>query len=94
MYISLFFRVTIVFVIFFFVYFKGKNVGVFTKDKFSGDFSEKWKKAFDANNFEKVNFVFIKPPHCESCPEKGKDVSKKEIITNEIFNDFNTFFAP
>ena len=35
---------------------------MFSKDKFSGEFAEGWKKAFDSGGFEKVNKHINKMP--------------------------------
>jgi len=40
-----------------FYFVKGKTIGVFTKDKFAGDFAGSWKKVFEGGNFEKVLFL-------------------------------------
>ncbi|XP_047128886.1 FACT complex subunit SPT16 isoform X1 [Hydra vulgaris] len=67
----------------------GKTVGVFPKDKFTGEFAESWKKALDAASFAKVDlssqFAYLMAPKDES---EVNLIKKASYVTSTLFDKF------
>lgn len=67
----------------------GKTVGVFSKDKFSGDFAESWKKIFDGSSFGKndlsSSFAYIMAQKEEV---EVNLIRKAAFVTSTLFDKF------
>eukprot|EP00112_Aurelia_sp_Birch-Aquarium-sp1_P005971 Seg1670.1 transcript_id=Seg1670.1/GoldUCD/mRNA.D3Y31 product="FACT complex subunit SPT16" protein_id=Seg1670.1/GoldUCD/D3Y31 len=68
---------------------EGKKVGVFTKDNFSGDFVQRWTKAFKGAALEKVDvsasFAYLMSPKEEV--ELGH-IKKAAHVSSELFTQY------
>lgn len=67
----------------------GKTTGVFVKDKFSGEFAESWKKAYDTEKFEKVDlssqFAYLMAAKEDS---EIAVMKKAATVTSMLFDKF------
>eukprot|EP00794_Sanderia_malayensis_P019250 gene19250-21178_t len=67
----------------------GRKVGVFNKDKFSGDFIDGWNKAFNAASFEKVDasatFAYLMAPKDDT---EVNFIRKAARVSSELFTQF------
>lgn len=67
----------------------GKNVGVFGKDNFPGEFCESWKAAFKEANFEKVDvsaaLAYIMAPKEES---EIVTIKKACLVTIDVYQKY------
>lgn len=68
---------------------KGKNLGVFTKDTFPGEFCESWKAALKNEQFEKIDIgaaiAYI------MCPKDDSEIScikKASLVSVDLFNKY------
>ena len=68
---------------------EGKNVGVFVKDKFSGDFSDAWKAAFQEAKFEKTD-ISPQLAYIMSVKEESEValIKKASYVTSMLFDKF------
>ncbi|KAK6982924.1 FACT complex subunit SPT16-like isoform X1 [Biomphalaria glabrata] len=68
---------------------KGKTVGEFSKDKYSGELMEGWRNAIKEAGFEKVDvssqFAYIMAPKEES---EIKTIQKASQVTCDVFNKY------
>lgn len=68
---------------------KGKRLGVFTKDAFSGEFSEAWKKMLTANKFEHVDIsTIIAYLMCPKDEVEINNIRKASLVSMDIFNKY------
>lgn len=69
---------------------EGKTVGVFVKDKFSGDFADSWKAAFEGAKFEKKNDISPQFAYIMSVKEDVEValIKKAAYVTSMLFDKF------
>lgn len=68
---------------------KGKRLGVFTKDSFSGEFSEAWKKMLTANKFDHVDIsTIIAYLMCPKDEVEINNIRKASLVSMDIFNKY------
>lgn len=68
---------------------KGKRLGVFTKDAFSGEFSEAWKKMLTANKFDHVDIsTIIAYLMCPKDEVEINNIRKASLVSMDIFNKY------
>ncbi|XP_046843723.1 FACT complex subunit SPT16-like [Xenia sp. Carnegie-2017] len=68
---------------------KGKNIGVFVKDNFHGDFMDSWNEALKKLPFEKVD-ISSNIAYTMAAKEDGElnNVKKASLVTSDIFSKF------